>query len=115
MHLFNANSGSGLFGVIDDDCFKRGKLFQGYPVLGSISDLEEIFVRIAFDEILIAQDDLHGAQLDSLRSFTAARGLILRQFSLDVTDISAPRVRARPAVGFSATALARKVPTSLAS
>ncbi len=102
MHLFNArNRGSGLIGVIDDDTFKRGKLFHGYPVLGSISDIEEIFARTAFDEILIAQDDLRGAQLDSLKSFATARGLNLRQFSLDVTDTSAPRGGDRPtAVAF---------------
>jgi FlaA1/EpsC-like NDP-sugar epimerase len=115
MHLFNArssgagNSGSNLIGVIDDDSFKRGKLFHGYPVLGSISALEEIFERTAFDEILIAQDDLRGAQLDSLRAFAIARGLDLRQFSLDVTDISAPRGNKRPAtIAFSAAALAHK-------
>jgi FlaA1/EpsC-like NDP-sugar epimerase len=115
MHLFNArssgagNSGSNLIGVIDDDSFKRGKLFHGYPVLGSISALGEIFERTAFDEILIAQDDLRGAQLDSLRAFAIARGLDLRQFSLDVTDISAPRGNKRPAaIAFSAAALAHK-------
>jgi UDP-GlcNAc:undecaprenyl-phosphate/decaprenyl-phosphate GlcNAc-1-phosphate transferase len=122
MHLFNArtsgagNSGSGLMGVIDDDTFKRGKLFHGYPVLGSISELEEIFARTAFDEILIAQKDLHGAQLDSLKSFADARGLDLRRFSLDVTDISAPSGRdLRAAVAFGAAALARKVPASIVS
>ena len=115
MHLFNArnsgpgNSGSGLIGVIDDDSFKRGKLFHGYPVLGSISAIEEIFERTAFDEILIAQDDLRGAQLDCLRSFAIARGLELRRFSLDVTDISAPRGNDQPAaVAFGAAALAHK-------
>jgi FlaA1/EpsC-like NDP-sugar epimerase len=121
MHLFNTRvsgsgiSGSGLIGVIDDDSFKRGKLFHGYPVLGSISDLDEIFTRTAFDEILIAQVDLRSAQLDCLKSFTTARGLILRQFSLDVTDISTPRTAARRSVAFGAAALARKAPTSLAS
>ena len=117
MHLFNARDrGSGLIGVIDDDTFKRGKLFQGYPVLGSISDIGEIFARTAFDENLIAGDDLRDAQLDSLRSFATARGLNLRQFSLDVTDISAPRGADRPtAVAFGTAALARKVPTSLGS
>jgi hypothetical protein len=40
---------------------------------------------------LVAQDDLRDAQLDSLRSFAIERGLDLRQFSLDVTNISAPR------------------------
>ena len=61
--------------MIDDDSFKPGKLFHGYPVLGSISAIEEIFQRTAFDEILIAQNDLRAAQLKSLRSFAAARGL----------------------------------------
>jgi len=115
MHLFNARnsgaggSGSDLIGVIDDDSFKRGKLFHGYPVLGSISAIEEIFQRTAFDEILIAQDDLPDRQLDSIRSFAIEHGLDLRQFSLDVTDISAPRVKERPrAIAFSAAALAHK-------
>jgi UDP-GlcNAc:undecaprenyl-phosphate GlcNAc-1-phosphate transferase len=115
MHLFNTrnsgagNSGSDLVGVIDDDSFKRGKLFHGYPVLGSICAIGEIFERTAFDEILIAQEDLRGAQLDSLRSFAIARGLDLRQFSLDVTDISAPRGNDQPAaIAFSAVALAHK-------
>ncbi len=122
MHLFSArnfdcgNFGSGLIGVIDDDVFKRGKLFHGYPVLGSISELGEIFARAAFDEILIAQDDLGGAQLDLLKSFATARGLKLRRFSLDVTDLGPPRSASRaPAVAFGTAALARKVPTALAS
>jgi UDP-GlcNAc:undecaprenyl-phosphate/decaprenyl-phosphate GlcNAc-1-phosphate transferase len=117
MHLFNArNSSAGLIGVIDDDSFKRGKLFHGYPVLGSISDLEQIYLRTAFDEILIAKDDLRASQLNSLRSFAAARGLNLRQFSLDVTDIIAPHPSAeRAASAFRAAALALKIPTSLRS
>jgi hypothetical protein len=57
---------------------------------------------------LIAQEDLRGAQLDSLRSFAIARGLDLRQFSLDVTDITAPRGNDRQAIAFTAAARAHK-------
>src|SRR5260370_8828442 len=76
--------------VMDDDSFKPGKLFHGYPVLGSISAIEEIFQRTAFDEILIAQNDLRGAQLDSLRSFATPPALDLRQSSRTVPDITPP-------------------------
>lgn len=112
---FNAsNSGAGNSGFVlnmmsDDDSNTRGQPFHGYPVLGSISAIDEIFRRTSFDEILIAQDDLRGTQLDFLRSFATARGLDLRRFSLDVTDISASRGNDRPAaVSFGAAVLAHK-------
>ena len=90
-HLFNArHSGASLIGVIDDDTFKRGKLFHGYPVLGSISDHEQILPRNAFDEILIAQDDLRGGRLNSLRSFAGGA-------RIEPASVLARRERYQPA------------------
>ncbi len=81
--------GAELVGVIDDDSFKHGKLFQGYPVLGSIDDLSEIIDRTPFDEIVIAQETLSAAQLNALQNFARDRRLFLRRFWLEVTDMTA--------------------------
>ena len=104
--------------MIDDDTFKRGKLFHGHPVLGTISDLEEIFLRTSFDEILIAQDDLRGLRLNSFKIVHGAPRIerapvIARR---DRYQRAAPYPTSKPAaVAFGAAALALKVPTSLRS
>ena len=84
-----------LLGLLDDDSFKRGKLFHGYPVLGSLDDLDEIMARTPFDEILIAQETLPAAQLASLEAFAASHQITLRRFWLGVTDITAPTISDR--------------------
>ncbi len=85
-----------LLGVLDDDSFKHGKLFHGYPVLGSLDDLDGIIARTPFDEIVIAQETLSAAQLAALESFTIAHRITLRRFWLGVTDMSsAPTIADR--------------------
>ncbi len=85
-----------LLGVLDDDNFKHGKLFHGYPVLGSLDDLDGIMARTPFDEIVIAQETLSAAQLAALESFTVNHRITLRRFWLGVTDMSsAPTIADR--------------------
>jgi UDP-GlcNAc:undecaprenyl-phosphate/decaprenyl-phosphate GlcNAc-1-phosphate transferase len=87
-HLFShAAGGTELLGLIDDDDFKRGKLFHGYPVLGSIDELAEIFARVRFDEIMVAQERLAPARLAELQSFATLHNLSLRKFSFSLTAV----------------------------
>ena len=79
-----------LLGLLDDDSFKHGKLFHGYPVLGSLDNLGAIMARTPFDEIVIAQETLSTTQLAALESFTVSHRITLRRFWLGVTDMSAP-------------------------
>src|SRR5258708_35111958 len=45
-HLHSTNGASAeLLGLLDDDTFKHGKLFHGYPVLGSLDNLQVILSR----------------------------------------------------------------------
>jgi UDP-N-acetylmuramyl pentapeptide phosphotransferase/UDP-N-acetylglucosamine-1-phosphate transferase len=101
-HLFTRSAGgSELLGLIDDDHFKRGKLFHGYPVLGSINELGEIFARVRFDEILVAQEWLAPAKLAELQTFATQHNVSLRKFSFSLTPVDegtaapavAPQVR----------------------
>jgi UDP-GlcNAc:undecaprenyl-phosphate/decaprenyl-phosphate GlcNAc-1-phosphate transferase len=84
-----------LLGILDDDNFKHGKLFHGYPVLGSLDDLDGIMARTPFDEIVIAQETLSPSQLAALESFTLSHRITLRRFWLGVTDMSAPSIPGR--------------------
>jgi O-antigen biosynthesis protein WbqV len=79
-----------LLGLVDDDSFKRGKLFHGYPILGSLDDLDDVMARTPFNEIVIAQETLSDAQLAMLESFTMSHGITLRRFWLGVTDMERP-------------------------
>jgi UDP-GlcNAc:undecaprenyl-phosphate/decaprenyl-phosphate GlcNAc-1-phosphate transferase len=100
-HLFaRAAGGTELLGLVDDDDFKRGKLFHGYPVLGSIDELAEIFARVRFDQILVAQEQLTPARLAELRNFAALHEVSLRQFSFSLVEVeeaaiapAAPQIR----------------------
>ena len=67
-HL-HSTTGAGveLLGMVDDDGFKHGKRFHGYPVLGSLADLDGIMARMPFDEIVVAQETLSAAQLAGAR------------------------------------------------
>jgi hypothetical protein len=80
---------------VDDHSFKHGKLFHGYPVLGSLDDLEGIMARTPFEEIVIAQATLSASQLASLESFTLSHRITLRRFWLGVTDMSVATIADR--------------------
>jgi UDP-GlcNAc:undecaprenyl-phosphate/decaprenyl-phosphate GlcNAc-1-phosphate transferase len=84
-----------LLGLLDDDRFKHGKLFHGYPVLGSLDDLDMILARTPFEEIVIAQETLSAAQLASLESFASSHQITLRRFLLGVTDMATPKLSDR--------------------
>jgi len=84
-----------LLGLLDDDSFKHGKLFHGYPVLGSLDNLGAIMARTPFDEIVIAQETLSAAQLAALESFTLSHRITLRRFWLGVTDMGASAISDR--------------------
>jgi UDP-GlcNAc:undecaprenyl-phosphate GlcNAc-1-phosphate transferase len=87
-----AGASAELLGLVDEDSFKHGKVFHGYPVLGSLDDLSAILARTRFDEIVIAQETLSEAQLASLESFTTDHHITLRRFWLGLTDMSATAI-----------------------
>ena len=92
-HLHSTIGGNAeLLGLLDADTFKHGKLFHGYPVLGSLDDLDVILARTPFDEIVIAQETLSPPQLASLEKFAYGHHITLRRFMLGVTDMTAPKL-----------------------
>ncbi len=105
-----------LLGLIDDDRFKHGKLFHGYPVLGAITDLSEILARKPFHEIVIAQEPLSPEQVDALQSFASSHRIVVRRFWLGVTDVNSANGENWDAVEWNAaTAVINKLPESVGS
>ena len=84
-----------LLGLLDDDTFKHGKLFHGYPVLGSLDDLDAIMSRTPFDEISDRAGDAVGPATGGAREIRAGHKITLRRFMLGVTDITAPTISDR--------------------
>jgi UDP-GlcNAc:undecaprenyl-phosphate GlcNAc-1-phosphate transferase len=91
-HLFSEKRGEHLvrlLGFIDDDEFKHGKLLHGYPVLGSVADLERIFGERAFDEILVAQKVVANGSLTRVFAFAREHHLPLQRFAVDLYEFEA--------------------------
>ncbi len=77
-------------GFIDDDGLKKGKKIQGYPILGSLSDLNAIHAENQLKGVLVSFDDRDGRYrkaLDAVMQFCSIHDLSLKQFTIDLKDI----------------------------
>lgn len=74
-------------GFIDDDTLKGGKKIQGYPVLGTINDLESLLKKYMISGILISITHKDSKNFDIVKSFCRANGLFLKQFSISLLDV----------------------------
>jgi UDP-GlcNAc:undecaprenyl-phosphate/decaprenyl-phosphate GlcNAc-1-phosphate transferase len=83
------NSNLRLVGFVDDDSFKLGKMVHGYPVLGTVADLENIYAESGFNQILIADDSIERTPMSLLWAFATLHRLPVRRFSIRINDLSA--------------------------
>ncbi len=56
-------------GFVDNDPRRHGKIFQGVPVLGAVSDLKKICVKNAIDMVVIAQTSVSPLELREIVGF----------------------------------------------
>jgi UDP-GlcNAc:undecaprenyl-phosphate GlcNAc-1-phosphate transferase len=81
-HLVSENAEEiRMVGFLDDDEFKWRKLIRGYPVLGAVARLEEIYNLTPFDAILVAQEQLNPAHQELIRMFALNYALGLAEYS----------------------------------
>jgi UDP-GlcNAc:undecaprenyl-phosphate GlcNAc-1-phosphate transferase len=77
-------------GFIDDDPIKSGKKLQGYPILGTSSDLHKLTLTHNVSGLLVSfrseQENL--GRLDSVKRFCKENGLFLKQFSVCLEDMN---------------------------
>ncbi len=78
-----------LVGFIDADRFRLGKLVEGWRVLGTPEEIEHIYARVPFTEILIADEHLAPAHWEQICRFGRERGLRVRSFTMQLQDMDA--------------------------
>jgi len=78
-------------GFIDDDPIKSGKKLQGYPILGTSSDLTRLAGKHKVNGLLVSfrpeQEPELNDNLDSVMRYCRKNGLFLKQFSVSLEDM----------------------------
>ena len=74
-------------GFIDDDTLKTGKKLQGYPVLGSSSDIEGLSKKYPITGILVSFRNHDPDKLHSIKLFCEKNRLFLKRFSICFDDL----------------------------
>jgi UDP-GlcNAc:undecaprenyl-phosphate GlcNAc-1-phosphate transferase len=74
-------------GFIDDDPLKTGKKLQGYAVMGTFDDLEDLVVQTSISSLLISFRENDSARMQTIRSFCMQNNLNLKQFSIHIESL----------------------------
>jgi len=75
-------------GFIDDDAIKTGKKLQGYPIMGTFADLNNIIARHPVTTLLISFDDTHGADKNQITRYCRKNHLNLKRFRIQVESMN---------------------------
>ena len=74
-------------GFIDDDKKKVGKKLQGYPILGTLNDMEHLYSQYDIDGILISFIKNKMTKFKTIKSFCNKNKMFLKHFSIHLNDI----------------------------
>jgi UDP-GlcNAc:undecaprenyl-phosphate/decaprenyl-phosphate GlcNAc-1-phosphate transferase len=85
-----------LVGFVDDDSFRVGKLVHGRRVLGTMSDLDRIYTKKQFSQVLVATEAIPGDRMERLWQFANRLQLTVQRFSIRLNDLG-PSVETRAA------------------
>jgi UDP-GlcNAc:undecaprenyl-phosphate GlcNAc-1-phosphate transferase len=85
--LDNGRLGVKPVGFIDDDRMKVGRQLQGYPVMGTGADLEQILEEILVNGLIISCRDLSDENRKRLAELCHRKGISLKRFVLNLEDV----------------------------
>ena len=74
-------------GFIDDDGLKTGKRLQGFPILGTLNDLDRLVRKYDIGNLLISFNSINSDKLNHIHKACRKNNLTLKQFSINVRDI----------------------------
>jgi UDP-GlcNAc:undecaprenyl-phosphate GlcNAc-1-phosphate transferase len=88
--LNNPSLGIKPMGFIDDDPLKSGKKLQGYPIMGSFSNLDKLIKDHQVRGLLLSFMNKDIIHQNKIKQFCRTKGLYLKQFSVcfDEIDLS---------------------------
>jgi len=75
-------------GFIDDDIRKNGKKIQGYPVLGNLTDMENICHKHHIEDIIVSFKEDQDARIAPLAKLCREREISLKNFTIMLGEIS---------------------------
>ncbi len=81
-------------GFIDDDVLKTGKKLQGYPILGTFKDIEQIREKHGFTGVIVSFNGHIPNNFEGAKEFCKTHGLFLKRFSIALNDVE---MKAAPA------------------
>ena len=74
-------------GFIDDDPLKLGKKLQGYPVLGSIEDIDTLQKKYNLNGILVSFNANGNHKYERIIEFGKRHGLFVKQFQIQINTL----------------------------
>jgi len=74
-------------GFIDDDKLKTGKRIQGYPVLGTFKEIEQLSQKHNIDGLVISFNNKNSKTKDAVKDFCKTNNLSLKVFAIDLENI----------------------------
>jgi UDP-GlcNAc:undecaprenyl-phosphate GlcNAc-1-phosphate transferase len=74
-------------GFLDDDVLKTGKRLQGFPILGTFSDLGRLVKKYDIGNLLISFNRIDADKLNRIRKVCRKNEVTLKQFSINVKEI----------------------------
>ena len=75
-------------GFIDDDPQKIGKDLHGYPIIGALEDLDELYKQNDITEIIISTEKIGRDKVKQLVEFCKKKGIVLRQYEFRFYEFS---------------------------
>jgi FlaA1/EpsC-like NDP-sugar epimerase len=105
-------SGFRVIGCVDDDPRKAGSTILGVPVLGTVSELENLVARERIDEVLIAIPSASQAQMRRLAAICKSAGAVLRTVPA-MAELIRGRVMLEQVREVSLTDLLGRIPVNL--
>jgi len=75
-------------GFVDDDALKAGKKLQGFPILGTGADLENLLRKHTVGGLLISFRHQHPDKINEIKRVCRKHNLFLRRFSICLNEVS---------------------------
>jgi UDP-GlcNAc:undecaprenyl-phosphate GlcNAc-1-phosphate transferase len=74
-------------GFIDDDVLKVGKRIQGFPIIGTLKDINKLISKYEISSLLISFAHNDPDRLKALKKTCLENKLHLKQFTIRVADV----------------------------
>jgi FlaA1/EpsC-like NDP-sugar epimerase len=78
-------------GFIDDDSRNKGKVVNGYPVVGTLESLENSLKKNSISEVILAISEFPKEKLERLSQICSSYQIPLRRLQTRLEDIPSPK------------------------